>query len=62
MPIFEYLCDDCGQKIEKIQAQPAEQITCPSCDRKATRVVSMTSAPAGGTGTNCPTPSGSGFG
>jgi putative FmdB family regulatory protein len=36
MPIFEYLCDDCGTKFEKLVRRAGgvtEQIECPSCGR-----------------------------
>ena len=32
MPIFEYLCEDCGSKFEKLVRRPgAEEVLCPSC-------------------------------
>jgi putative FmdB family regulatory protein len=32
MPIFEYLCEDCGNKFEKLVRRPgAEQVLCPGC-------------------------------
>jgi len=33
MPIYEYLCKDCGAKFEKLVQRPAatEGVTCPSC-------------------------------
>jgi putative FmdB family regulatory protein len=33
MPIFEYSCDDCGTKFEKLvrRAAEADSIACPSC-------------------------------
>jgi putative FmdB family regulatory protein len=36
MPIFEYQCDDCGTKFEKLVRKMggvAEQVVCPSCGR-----------------------------
>lgn len=35
MPIFEYLCDECGNKFEKLVRRSAETdgIECPSCGR-----------------------------
>ena len=30
MPIFEYLCDDCGTKFEKL-VRNGEKVLCPSC-------------------------------
>jgi len=41
MPIFEYACDDCGTKFEKLVRRSAEAdaIRCPSCgqDRLTTQ-------------------------
>jgi len=31
MPIFEYLCEDCGSKFEKLVRGNANGIHCPSC-------------------------------
>ncbi len=31
MPIFEYLCDDCGTKFEKLVRRMEEKILCPQC-------------------------------
>jgi putative FmdB family regulatory protein len=33
MPIFEYSCDDCGSKFEKLVRRSADpgEIACPSC-------------------------------
>jgi|HubBroStandDraft_2_1064218.scaffolds.fasta_scaffold2069233_1 putative FmdB family regulatory protein len=32
MPIFEYLCEDCGTKFEKLVRRPAsDEVLCPSC-------------------------------
>jgi putative FmdB family regulatory protein len=32
MPIFEYLCEDCGNKFEKLVRRPgADEVLCPSC-------------------------------
>jgi putative FmdB family regulatory protein len=35
MPIFEYQCDDCGNKFEKLVRQSVEAaaVDCPSCGR-----------------------------
>lgn len=30
MPIYEYLCDDCGSKFEKL-VRNGDQVSCPSC-------------------------------
>jgi putative FmdB family regulatory protein len=36
MPIYEYKCEDCGTKFEKLIRRPtdAEQNACPSCGQK----------------------------
>lgn len=31
MPIFEYKCDDCGTKFEKLVRRTGQEIECPSC-------------------------------
>jgi putative FmdB family regulatory protein len=33
MPIFEYACDDCGTKFEKLmrRSEESEPVHCPSC-------------------------------
>jgi putative FmdB family regulatory protein len=51
MPIFEYLCDDCGNKFEKLVRRSAEAdgVECPSCghDHVTTQVSSLArTAPA----------------
>jgi putative FmdB family regulatory protein len=36
MPIFEYSCDDCGTKFEKLlrRATEANEVRCPSCGQE----------------------------
>ncbi|HYV62047.1 MAG TPA: zinc ribbon domain-containing protein [Bryobacteraceae bacterium] len=35
MPIFEYLCEDCGNKFEKLVRRSAsEGVRCPSCGQE----------------------------
>lgn len=31
MPIFEYRCEDCGSKFEKLVRRAGERVECPSC-------------------------------
>jgi putative FmdB family regulatory protein len=31
MPIYEYICDDCGNKFEKLVRRNQDAIACPSC-------------------------------
>ncbi|MEQ8230889.1 MAG: FmdB family zinc ribbon protein, partial [Gammaproteobacteria bacterium] len=38
MPIYEYLCDDCGHKLEILQRMSDDPLkTCPSCSHDALR-------------------------
>jgi putative FmdB family regulatory protein len=49
MPIFEYLCDDCGTKFEKLVRNGATELNCPSCGQKRlTQQLSVFSAHANG--------------
>jgi putative FmdB family regulatory protein len=52
MPIFEYLCDDCGNKFEKLVRRAAEaaRAECPSCgrDHVTTQVSSFAARTNGG--------------
>ena len=31
MPIFEYKCEDCGTKFEKLMRRSSDEAVCPSC-------------------------------
>jgi putative FmdB family regulatory protein len=31
MPIYEYVCDDCGKHYEQIVLSSSQEIACPSC-------------------------------
>jgi putative FmdB family regulatory protein len=61
MPIFEYACDDCGTKFEKLlrRATEANDVRCPSCghDHLTTQYSTFSaqtkSAAASGTPQNC---------
>lgn len=33
MPIFEYLCEDCGSRFEKLVRRSGDQVLCPSCGK-----------------------------
>jgi putative FmdB family regulatory protein len=39
MPIYEYLCEDCGSKFEKLvrRSSDAPELACPSCGQKHLR-------------------------
>ncbi|MGH9744523.1 MAG: FmdB family zinc ribbon protein [Candidatus Acidiferrales bacterium] len=32
MPIYEYICDDCGANYERIVLNQKQTITCPKCE------------------------------
>jgi putative FmdB family regulatory protein len=34
MPIFEYLCEDCGNKFEKLVRNGSNGVHCPSCGQE----------------------------
>ena len=34
MPIFEYLCEDCGSKFEKLVRSGTNGVHCPSCGQE----------------------------
>jgi putative FmdB family regulatory protein len=33
MPIYEYRCEDCGSKFEKLVRRSAEPVECPECGK-----------------------------
>jgi putative FmdB family regulatory protein len=47
MPIYEYLCQDCGTKFEKLVRRSAEtaEMECPSCGQKHLQQEYSTFAP-----------------
>jgi putative FmdB family regulatory protein len=49
MPIYEYLCDDCGEHYERIVMNGNTSIICPKCaSAKNTIQLSVFAAPANG--------------
>jgi putative FmdB family regulatory protein len=49
MPIYEYVCDDCGERYERIVMSQSQEITCPKCDSaKCTIQLSVFAAPSNG--------------
>ncbi len=41
MPLYEYLCRECGHQFEAIVYSPDEEVCCPHCERsKVERLVS----------------------
>jgi putative FmdB family regulatory protein len=49
MPIFEYVCDDCGEHYERIVMNRKTTVTCPKCESgKHTVQLSVFAAPTNG--------------
>lgn len=52
MPIFEYRCDDCGTKFEKLVRRSDDGLVCPSCgERHLTQQLSTFAAHSANGGT-----------
>lgn len=50
MPIYEYICNDCGTRYEQIVMSKSQAIACPKCaSRKHTLQLSVFAAPPNGT-------------
>jgi putative FmdB family regulatory protein len=49
MPIYEYVCDDCGERYERIVMNAKQSIACPKCaSGKKTIQLSVFAAPSKG--------------
>jgi putative FmdB family regulatory protein len=49
MPIYEYICDECSQRYERIVKNESAAVTCPKCaSTKHTMQLSVFAAPSGG--------------
>lgn len=49
MPIYEYVCDDCGERYERIVMSRTQPIACPKCaSAKHTLQLSVFAAPSNG--------------
>jgi len=65
MPIYEYVCSDCGLKFELLRpfSEAGEKASCPRCHQNAERIISACasfskneageSIPLAGTGSSC---------
>jgi putative FmdB family regulatory protein len=48
MPIYEYICEDCDTRFERIVFNQQQEIACPKCaSKKATIQLSVFAAPNG---------------
>ncbi|HKT47882.1 MAG TPA: zinc ribbon domain-containing protein [Candidatus Acidoferrales bacterium] len=62
MPIYEYICDECDTRFEKIVINKQQEIACPKCaSRKATIQLSVFSSVAAN-GSSTPSSSSGGGG
>ncbi len=65
MPIYEYVCSDCGLKFELLRSfsEADKETSCPSCKKNAERIISACASfsknesgeaiPLAGTGSSC---------
>jgi putative FmdB family regulatory protein len=61
MPIYEYLCDDCDTRFEKIVINKQQEIACPKCaSKKASIQLSVFATANGGASAKSSTPSSGG--
>jgi putative FmdB family regulatory protein len=56
MPIYEYVCEDCGTKFEKLvlRASDKEELACPSCGQSRLEQQLSTFAPHASAGSSQP--------
>lgn len=61
MPIYEYLCDDCGERYEKLVMSKSQPIECPKCasKKKTTQLSVFSAATKSANGTSSSTSSAS---
>ncbi|HXO87868.1 MAG TPA: zinc ribbon domain-containing protein [Candidatus Acidoferrales bacterium] len=53
MPIYEYVCDDCGAEYERIVLNGSTEVTCPKCSStKSTMQLSVFAAHGNGAKTS----------
>jgi len=62
MPIYEYLCDDCDTRFEKIVINKQQEIACPKCAGKKATIQLSVFATANGANAKSSTPSSGGGG
>jgi len=52
MPIYEYVCEDCDTRFERIVLNKQQEIACPNCaSEKASIQLSVFATPGNGNGT-----------
>ena len=58
MPIYEYICDDCGTQYEKIVLSKAQEIACPKCASRKNKLQLSVFATSTGSGNGASAKSG----
>ena len=57
MPIYEYRCEDCGSKFEKLVRRSGDKVECPSCGTENLKMeLSTFAAHANGRSKDVPAP------
>jgi putative FmdB family regulatory protein len=62
MPIYEYVCEDCQTRFEKIVINKQQEIACPKCASKKAAIQLSVFATAGNGSSTAPSGSSSGGG
>lgn len=62
MPIYEYVCDECETRFEKIVINKQQEISCPKCASKKANIQLSVFATAGNTSSSSTSGSSSGGG
>lgn len=62
MPIYEYVCDECETRFEKIVINKQQEISCPKCASKKASIQLSVFATAGNTSSSSTSGSSSGGG
>ena len=57
MPIYEYICDDCGERYERVLLSEGNGIACPKCSSPRNTVQFSTFSARGGDSSASPSPS-----
>lgn len=47
MPVYEFECEECGERFEELTASGARELPCPSCGSEQTRRLLSPVSPAG---------------
>jgi len=62
MPIYEYICEECNERFEKIVINKQQQISCPKCSSKKAAIQLSVFATTGSGNSSAPSSGFSGGG